>query len=974
MQRIAIAALILITTNSALVTAQEVDFDRDIRPILSNSCLVCHGPDENERATDLRLDSKDSVFKKRDALTVVPNAPEKSELIRRIFSADADEQMPPADSGKILTDAQRELLKQWVTEGANWDEHWAWEAPTRPGVPELKNKWITNPIDAFVLSRLKQNKLSPATHADKVTLIRRLSFDLTGLPPTPAQVDAYLADNTGSAYSNLVASLMESPAYGERLAMYWLDVVRYADSNGYHSDEARQISPYRDYVIESFQNNMPYDQFIIEQLAGDLLENPTVDQKIASGFNMLLQTTSEGGAQAKEYTAKYAADRVRNTASIFMGVTLGCAECHDHKYDPFTTKDFYSFAAFFADVSEIPVGNPRVFPVITKDVQARIDQVQSSIAEQNKIIAEKGKALSASQAKWEATILESAIQTVQMDDWHYAGPIQAANFDEAHAKSFIDESAPIDLTAKVADKPWTKSPQFENGKVHALNQQANSAHYLFRKLSTKVARKLELRFGSDDGLRVWLNGKLVHDNKITRGSAADQDKFEVELGEGENTLLVKISQSAGGAGFYFNINQSSLPADIIAIAELDAGKRDAAQQKKIADYYFQLAPELKEHRDAIAKLQADEKEIRDAAPRTMMTVATAPRTIRVLPRGNWLDESGEIVEPRTPSFLKPLPEKEGRYDRLDLANWLIDRENPLTARAMVNRLWKLYFGHGLSDPLDDLGGQGERPSHPELLDWLSMEFVESGWDIKHMVTLIVSSNTYQQSSLSNDDLDELDPYNRLYARQSRFRLDAEMVRDNALAVSGLLVPTIGGPSVKPYQPAGYWAHMNFPKRTWQADMDNNQYRRGLYTWWQRMFLHPSMVAFDAPSREECTVERPRSNTPQQALVLLNDPTYVEAARSLAERVLLEGGESTADKLQWLYKVVLSRSIEPHESKVLNTVLTKQLERYNENTEAAKQYLSVGQRPMNEKLDTAALAAWTSICRVILNLHETITRT
>ena len=293
---------------------------------------------------------------------------------------------------------------------------------------------------------------------------------------------------------------------------------------------------------------------------------------------------------------------------------------------------------------------------------------------------------------------------------------------------------------------------------------------------------------------------------------------------------------------------------------------------------------------------------------------------------------------------------------------------------MVNRLWKLYFGHGLSDPLDDLGGQGERPSHPELLDWLSMEFVESGWDIKHMVTLIVSSNTYQQSSLSNDDLDELDPYNRLYARQSRFRLDAEMVRDNALAVSGLLVPTIGGPSVKPYQPAGYWAHMNFPKRTWQADMDNNQYRRGLYTWWQRMFLHPSMVAFDAPSREECTVERPRSNTPQQALVLLNDPTYVEAARSLAERVLLEGGESTADKLQWLYKVVLSRSIEPHESKVLNAVLTKQLDRYNENTEAAKQYLSVGQRPMNEKLDTAALAAWTSICRVILNLHETITRT
>jgi len=760
---------------------QTVQFNRDIRPLLSNNCYTCHGPDENTREADLRLDLEAAVLE-HDPAVVKRGEPDNSELVRRILSTDPDEQMPPPDSRKKLSPRQIDLLKLWVKQGAKWEGHWSFIPPVRAQPPAVKDSsFVKNDIDRFVLARLKQQKLPHSAPAEKTTLARRLYFDLTGLPPTPQQVAEFVNDTSPGAVARLVEKLFASPHYGERMAMYWLDVVRYADSNGYHSDEPRKSAPYRDYVIAAFQQNTPYNQFVTDQLAGDLAENPTVDQKIASGFNMLLQTTNEGGAQEKEYLAKYSADRVRNTASIFLGTTLGCAECHDHKFDPFTQRDFYSFAAFFADIKERGRGNPPSYPVSTA----------------------------------------------------------------AHQR----ELAAIDAQLQAARE---------------------------------------------------------------KAKTGDSDP--------------------------------------------------AAIEKEIKG--------LESHRKAVAA----------AKPQTLMTVTTKPRTIRLLPRGDWLNESGAEMQPATPGFLPPLEVDGRRATRLDLAKWIVDRKNPLTARAMVNRLWKLFFGHGLANPLDDLGAQGTWPTHPQLLDWLAVEFMESGWDVRHIVQLMVTSGAYQQSSRPTPAMLAADPGNKWFARQSRYRLDAEMVRDNALAVSGLLITEVGGRSVKPYQPAGYWRHMNFPRRTWQQDKGEDLYRRGLYTWWQRMFLHPSLLAFDAPTREECTTERPRSNTPQQALVLLNDPTYVEAARAFAAKIAMQPAGSDMDsshsirqRIEWAMMQTLSRKAEPAELKLLEGVYQQHLKAYQADAAAAKKLTTTGAAPPATGVAPAEHAAWTSVARVILNLHETITR-
>ena len=960
-----VAALSLTT-----VSAQQVDFDRDIRPILSNNCFACHGPDENTREAELRLDDKDSVFADRDAPLIQPGKAVSSELFRRISSTDENEMMPPADFRKKLTGQQIELIEKWIDQGAEWKQHWAWTAPNRPQVPKAGRNGVLNPIDNFIIRQLTDEGLTMSQPADRVTLIRRLSFDLLGLPPNAEEVAAFVNDKDPKAYQNLVKRIIAKPQYGERLAMYWLDIVRYADSNGYHADKTRQIAPYRDYVINAFNTNKPYDLFVKEQLGGDLMENATIEQQVASGFNMLLQTTDEGGAQAKEYLAKYSADRVRNTASIFLGVTLGCAECHDHKYDPFTTQDFYNFASFFADINEVGVGNAPAFPVIDGMLADQIADKTSAIADKQASLNAVSREPSDARKAWEAALAKQADTSVVAGKWQYLGPLVAASFDEAHDKSFLNEAELIDLSVGVGDKKWAEK-DFPDGAVHALDQTANAAHYLQRTLTVKAASKVELKFGSDDGIRVWVNQKEVLTNKVTRGPAPDQEKITVDLKEGENSLLLKISQGGGGAGFYYAHNNSGLPADIAAI--LGKTERTEAERNKLSDYYRDNSDELKTQRDEIAAMQKQLEQLNNSAPKTLMTRVREPRMIRVLPRGNWMDDSGAEASPTVPGFMKPLAIEGRRANRLDLANWMVDPGNPLTSRVVVNRLWKLFFGHGLAEPLDDLGAQGTRPSHPDLLDWLAVELIESGWDIKHIVGLIVNSNTYRQSSTLTVELAGLDPYNFKYARQSQYRLEAEMIRDTALAISGLLSDKLGGSSVKPYQPAGYWKHMNFPKRTWQMSGGDDIYRRGLYTHWQRMFLHPSLLAFDAPSREECTVSRPRSNTPQQALVLLNDPTYVEAARAFAERILMHGGPDDSSKLNWAYQIALSRNVNPNEANVLLDVLAKHLNTYKQNPQAADEYLSVGRRVTPENIDKSELAAWTSISRIILNLHETITR-
>ena len=955
--------------HTELLVAQTIDFDRDIRPIFSNHCYACHGPDAETRKADLRLDLEASLFAVRDEPLITPGNIKNSQLIHRITSKDDAEKMPPTDFLKPLSADQISLLEQWVKQGAVWKDHWAWTAPKRPSIPKLKNSFIKNDIDRFVLAKLKDEMVKPSKRADSVTLIRRLYFDLTGLPPTSAQVKEFIANTSSTAYQDLVTQLLAQPQFGERMAMYWLDVVRYADSNGYHADKTRQVSPYRDYVIEAFNSNKPYDDFVREQIAGDLIPNATIEQQVASAFNMLLQTTDEGGAQAKEYLAKYAADRVRNTASAFMGVTFGCAQCHDHKYDPFTTKDFYQFASFFADISEVGVGNAPAFPVIDAKRQAAIAQAKTTVVDAQMALVSAAEKMVQQRAAWEASLIEKARSNIRLTPWQVLASLSAESFDLAHDKSFFNETVPVDLATPVAEVAWKQRDEFVDGKIHALPAQENIAHYLFRTLTAPQDMKLVLQLGSDDGIRVWVNGNEKLNKKITRGAVANQEQVTVDLEKGENQLLIKISQGGGACGFYFNYGSSNLPADIHRIILIAANERSEKDQTMLTSHFRDTHPDLAVPRELITNSEKMLKQLTDSAPKTLMTKVTTPRMTRILPRGDWQDDSGEEVQPAVPKFMQPLDVEGRRANRLDLADWMIDANNPLTARVFVNRLWKILFGNGLAQPLDDIGSQGSRPIHPELLDWLAIEFMESGWDIKHMVKLLVVSGTYQQSSNGSVAMTARDPYNHLLARQTQFRLDAEMVRDNALAVSGLLTREIGGVSVKPYQPVGYWKHMNFPKRTWTPSSGANAYRRGLYTHWQRMFLHPSLLAFDAPSREECTVERPRSNTPQQALVLLNDPTYVEAARVFALRIISEGGADSKQRLNWAFETALSRQATKQELDVLLDVYMKHLVMFQADADSAKSLVAVGNTANQTKVNVAEHAAWTSIARIIFNLHS-----
>ena len=733
--------LVAVGTWPSAVAVDAVRFNRDVRPILSDKCFSCHGPDANHREADLRFDTREGALADLGGYAaVVPGSPEKSELLARIHTDDADDLMPPPKTGKPLTDAEKQLLRDWIAQGAEYEQHWAYLPTKRPVLPKVGNHaWPSGAIDHFILARLENEKSAPSAQADHATLARRLYFDLTGLPPSPR-----LAKRLAKApenYVTIVDELLAAPQFGERLAIYWLDLVRYADTVGYHGDQDHAITPYRDWVIKAFNDNLPFDRFTAAQLAGDLVPDSTVNDKIASGYNRLLQTSHEGGVQQKEYLAKYSADRVRNLSNAWLGATMGCSECHDHKYDPFTQRDFYSMAAYFADVDDL---------------------------------------------------------------------------------------------------------------------------------------------------------------QTFRGS-------------------------------------NSLPTT--------------------------RNPEMK----VVSPLDVTEQETR-----TMVTGRVKPRTIRVLSRGNWMDDSGEAVLPATPHFLPTLETKE-RATRLDLANWLTRPENPLTARVFVNRLWYLFFGNGLSRTLDDTGSQGDWPTHPELLDWLAVEFIESGWDIKHLVRLIVTSSAYRQSSLVNADAVERDPTNRLLARQGRFRFPAETIRDNALAIGGLLNGEMGGAVSRPYQPAGYYAPLNFPKRTYQPDADASQHRRGVYMHWQRQFLHPMLRAFDAPTREECTAQRPVSNTPLAALTLMNDPTFVEAAKGFAVRILTEGGTTQTERLTWAWQTAVGRNPTAQELAVANEFVQQALDRYANNAKAAEELISVGLSRPPGHLSHNELAGWANVALALLNLSEVITR-
>ncbi|MGD9634513.1 MAG: PSD1 and planctomycete cytochrome C domain-containing protein [Pirellulales bacterium] len=785
-----VAALLLALATAVAAPAQEIPtYNKDIRPILSDRCFKCHGPDSGSRQADLRLDRQDDAH----AAAIVPGEADESELIARITSDDPDLVMPPPDSKKPrLTAAEIDRLRRWIDAGAKYERHWAYIPPVRPEVPAVRNDaWARNDVDRFVLARQEAAGIEPSAEADRRTLVRRLYFDLTGLPPTAEEVEEFVLDNRPDAYEQLVDRLLASPAYGERLATWWFDLVRFADTVGYHGDQGHRITPYRDYVIKSFNDNLPFDQFTIEQLAGDLLPNPTLWQRVATGYNRLLQTTHEGGAQDAEYRVIMQADRVRNFSETWLAGSMGCAQCHDHKFDPYTQRDFYSLAAFFADVD------------------------------------------------------------------HYGSY-------EPVGKNVEIDVRPPEIMA------WTLPVYNELQEVDA------------------------------------------------------------KIAEAEKKLTGDIS------------------------------------------------PDWQKDEEALTKLKERRVALEGQFEPTMVTEAIDPPTTRILARGNWMDTTGEVVQPATPPFLPPLatkPDSAGRRaNRLDLARWLTSRDHPLTARVVANRLWKRYFGLGLSKILIDMGSQGEAPPDQPLLDWLAVDFMESGWDVKRFIRQLVTSSTYRQASLPRPDLEAIDPDNRLVARQGRFRMEAEQIRDNALAVSGLLVNKVGGAIVRPYQPALYYQPLNFPEREYQPSSGEDQFRRAVYVHWQRQFPHPWLVAFDAPARTECTADRMPSNTPNAAMVLLNDPSYVEAARALAARVLhQEAAKDDAQRIAWAWKDVLGREPESEEAAELRRLLDEHRTQYAADRQAAESLTSVGISPRPTDTDVAELAAWTSVSRVLLNLNETITR-
>jgi len=1008
---VSLASLLTLSTEGA---DKQISFSRDIKPILAGRCFACHGPDDAERQAELRLDERDGAV---ESLALVPGKPAESEVFKRITSTDPEMMMPPAGSKKpALSKDEIETVRLWIEQGAKYDAHWAYVKPQRPEVPtaqESAANWPINPIDHLLLQAMTEQGLRPSPEADKRTLLRRLSFDTIGLPPTSAEVAAFEADNSAEAYAKQVDRLLASKHFGERMAMYWLDVVRFADTAGYHSDNQREISPYRDYVIQAFNNNKPFDQFTREQLAGDLLPSATTEQRIASGYNKLLQTTEEGGAQAKEYTAKYQADRVRNTAVIWMASTMGCCECHTHKFDPFTIKDFYSFAAFFADVQERAVGRQDQTKVPTAEQEAELAKLDARLAELKTQYAATSPELEAAQVAWEAEAKQELGSTASI--WQTVRPEKTESSGKATLELQEDNSV-LATGENPAQDNYTVTLPVTSSKLTGIRLEAltdkrltngslsrANGNFVLTEVKAEIVAadgkptKLKLASAEADFAQASWPVAGAIDGKNNTGWAVDgHNKVEnraamfvlekpIDVAAGAKLVVTLEHQSAHAqhniGKFRLSttgtekptLSGSRFPAEVVAVLGVEAGQRNDQQKKQLTDYYRTIAPALQPVRDGIASTEQQKTALVNSFPSTLVSMSGAPRTVRILARGNWLDDSGEEVQPAIPEFLGKLSSGDKRLTRLDLADWMVNRDNPLTARVMVNRLWKLAFGRGIVKTMEDFGMQGEMPTHPALLDWLAVEFMDSGWDVKHMYKLMLMSRAYRQESTPSAEQNEKDPTNIYLARQNRFRLDAEMVRDNALSVSKLLVPKIGGPSVKPYQPPGYWQYLNFPKREWENDKGESQYRRGLYTFWQRTFLHPSLLAFDAPSREECVVDRPRSNTPQQALVLLNDPTYVEAARALAIRIVQDGGNDTAARIEFAFREVLNRSPRQDEAELLTALHAKHLQQYQADGESARHLQTVGDLPAPQNLDPADLAAWTSVSRVLLNLHETITR-
>lgn len=1032
-------------------TGSKIEYNRDIRPILAENCFSCHGPDSASRKADLRLDSFGGATAERgkDKPAIVAGKPSESGLIARITTTDEDDVMPPRKTRKVLKPAEIELLRQWVAEGAPYQAHWSFLPPQKVVEPVVKDTaWARTAVDRFVLAGLEQAGLSPAAEADRTTLARRSSLDLTGLPPDPALVKEFVESQAPDAYEKLIDRLLSSKQYGEHRARYWLDAARYADSHGIHFDNYREIWSYREWVINAFNDNLPFDQFTVEQLAGDLLPKPTLEQRIASGFNRCNITTSEGGAIDEEYLVNYTRDRTETTSTVWMGLTAGCAVCHDHKFDPFSQKDFYQLAAYFNNTTQPAMdGNrrdtPPVIPVPTRQDRPRWEELPAlTQAGKERLDRRRQSALDEFTHWVGQTAPETVLAGVPADGLQFSAPLKEANqpaltvfvngYPRVIPAAGVQEGiiAPHafvtskELVPAIADagnfernQPFTVAlwvrlnPDNKNGSLLArMDEDDNYRGWDVWLQDGRVGTHLVHKW-ADDAMKVvarapltpnrWTHVVITHNGSSKAsgttiyydGRPQDLDRQVDKL---ENTILTKVPLKIGQRSKGSNVEKAALQdlrlygrtlkaEEVLALRNRprlgyllakSAESRSEQDQKDLYDGYLDgYDKEFQEARQVVANLEQEDREIRRRGTIAhVMNERDQMAEAYVLFRGEY-DKRRDKVTAATPAMLPAMPASYPQ-NRLGLARWLLDKEHPLTARVTVNRVWQEVFGTGIVRTAGDFGISGELPSNQELLDWLAVDFREHGWDMKRLYRLLVMSATYRQAATVTEEKLMKDPQNRLLSRGPRFRMDGEMVRDYALAASGLLVEKIGGPSVRPYQPEGVWemvAMIGSDTRDYKVGTGEDLYRRSMYTFWKRSAPPASMEVFNAPSRETCTVRRERTNTPLQALVTMNDTQFVEAARVLAERALGEGGASEAQRVDYMAQRLLARPLKEAERRVVLDALRELRSHYETSPKAAEELIAVGERKAGAKLAPVELAAYTMVANQLMNLDEVLNK-
>lgn len=1025
-----LAALLVISGVHASDTA--VEFDRDVRPILSDYCYPCHGPDGETRKADLRLDIREGAFADRGGEPILVAGDPKSELLRRLSTPELEDRMPPPSTGRSLGAEQISVLKRWVESGARWETHWAFVAARRPAQPALaepRNRTrMSSPIDSFVFSRLESEGLDPAPEAERETLIRRLSFDLTGLPPTPREIDEFIEDSSHDAYQRLVERLLHSPRFGERMAIRWLDAARYADTNGYQTDGYRNMWRWRDWVIDAYNRNQPFDQFTVEQIAGDLLPDATIDQIVATGFNRNHRGNAEGGVVPEEFLAEYSVDRVDTTATVWLGLTAGCARCHDHKYDPIQQAEFYQLFAYFNNIPErgkvFKWGNtvPEI-PYPTDEQREELERVEHDLERAERRVSELRTELERDQRVWELrtrsvrggvnpsdfTVTRELLLHHSFDDNPQntvPGVIGQAGEFEGQRSTELGDVCNLDFLDKFSIGAWVLARGDNGTIVSRMGKSLSRTGYCVELKDGKVHFAMAARW-LDDAIRVetrktlpagrWHHVLVTYDGtRYAKGLQIYVDGVAQELHVNYDNMVQTMKSGypflIGGRGgtAHFDgqiddvrVYQRCLEpqeAEILAtgdkidvILARSRESRSPFQSQKLGAYFLEYhAPEhFRVAHRRLESLRREKQKVTESFPTVMvMKERETLNETHVLVRGEY-DKPGKKVTRGVPSFLPALP-GDAENNRLGLARWLVQPSNPLTARVAVNRLWQMIFGTGLVRTTEDFGAQGERPSHPLLLDWLATEFVSIRWNVKGIIRTIVNSATYRQSSRVTPELLERDPENRLLARGSRYRLSAEMIRDQVLAFSGLLVERLGGPSVKPYQPPGLWKEISSDD-VYEQGQGEDLYRRSMYTFWKRTVAPPSMITFDAAGREACQVNESRTNTPLQALNLMNDVTYVEAARVAAESVILDGPSSDEESLRRAFRLTTARWPEESELTVLLKALEVHRETYRDAAKTAKTLVTVGEYPRAANIDTVELAAFTAVMNLILNLDEVITK-